>query len=87
MASLHIDIVTPQQSAYSGEATDVSIISWEGEMGILPGHDIHLNRIRAGLTTLVGPDGKQAFQTGDGLVEVQGDRVTLLVQSCEAVEG
>ena len=38
MATMQVDVVTPEEELFSGEASEVYARSLEGEIGILPGH-------------------------------------------------
>lgn len=87
MADLQVEIVTPRKAVYSGKATEVRIPAWDGEMGVLPGHDIVLALLRGGVLTLVGSEqGDLRLVVGRGFVEVGPDRVTILADVCERAE-
>lgn len=86
MADIQVNIVTPTRLAWSGRATEVRVSAWEGEMGILPDHDIVLALLRGGLTTVISGGQSQRFVTGRGFVEVGPNLVTVLADSCVAAE-
>ncbi len=81
--SITVDIVTPTQAVFSGQATSVRVPAWEGEFEVLEGHDIALSLLRGGITTLQTTEGTRRFVTGRGFVEAGPDRVTVLTDSCE----
>ena len=78
MADLQIDIVTPQREVFSGTATEVRVPGWLGEFGVLPGHDVILSLLRAGVCTVIGNGVEQKFLIGRGFAEVGPESVRLL---------
>lgn len=86
MADLQIDIVTPRRAVFSGKAGQAVLPGWDGQMGILPGHDALLALLRAGVLELKGGDGDKKFAVGRGFVEIGSDRVTVLADTCESVD-
>jgi F-type H+-transporting ATPase subunit epsilon len=86
MADLQVDIVTPRKAVFSGKAGQAVLPGWEGQMGILPGHDALLSLLRAGVLELKGGDGDKKFAVGRGFVEIGSDRVTILADTCERPE-
>ena len=79
MASLHVDVVSAEESLFAGEAKFVALPGEVGELGILPGHTPLISRIRPGTVKIVGVDGSETniFVAG-GILEVQPNVVTVL---------
>lgn len=79
MASLHVDVVSAEESLFTGEAKFVALPGEAGELGILPGHTPLISRIRPGTVKIVSPDGEESniFVAG-GILEVQPGTVTVL---------
>lgn len=79
MANLHIDVVSAEESLFTGEATFVALPGEAGELGILPGHTPLISRIRPGTVKIVSKDGTESniFVAG-GILEVQPGTVTVL---------
>ena len=50
--TFHVDIVSAEQSVYSGEATMVIAPGASGELGILPEHVPLLTRIKPGVVRI-----------------------------------
>ncbi|MBT3218203.1 MAG: ATP synthase F1 subunit epsilon, partial [Proteobacteria bacterium] len=80
---LQVDIVTPEKLAFSGKAQEVRAPGWKGEFGVLPDHIMYLALLRVGHCTVVTPDEEINYVVGRGFAEAGGERVTLLVDSCE----
>ncbi|HEY9460673.1 MAG TPA: ATP synthase F1 subunit epsilon, partial [Paralcaligenes sp.] len=80
MANLHVDVVSAEESIFSGEAKFVVLPGESGELGILPGHTPLISRVRPGTVKIVLADGsgeENIFVAG-GILEVQPETVTVL---------
>ncbi|MCX5591185.1 F0F1 ATP synthase subunit epsilon [Alcaligenes endophyticus] len=79
MATLHVDVVSAEESIFAGTATFVALPGESGELGILPGHTPLISRIRPGTLKIVMDDGREEliFVAG-GILEVQPGTVTVL---------
>lgn len=78
MATLHLEIVTPEKLAYKGEVDSVVIPAVEGEMGVLPMHIPLMTQIKAG-ELVVTKGGKQEYlAVGEGFVSVTQKEVSIL---------
>jgi F-type H+-transporting ATPase subunit epsilon len=78
MATLKLEIVTPEAKVYSGDVEIVYIPGVEGELGILPHHIPLMTMIKPGELRL-GKDGTETYlAVGEGFVEVTLDSVTVL---------
>ena len=78
MATLRLEIVTPEAKAYSEDVDMVTVPGSEGEFGIMPQHAPMLTSIKPGeLRVLKG--GRETFlAVGEGFVEVTQERVIVL---------
>jgi len=78
-----LTIVTPQGSAYQGPVDSVVLPGSEGDFGVLPAHERFLTPLRIGAVELRS-DGETLWAAiADGFAEVNGEAVTVLVESCE----
>ncbi|MEY4765532.1 MAG: hypothetical protein RI907_2205 [Pseudomonadota bacterium] len=83
MSTIHVDVVSAEESIFSGEASVVSLPGEVGELGILPKHAPLITRIKPGAVRIVRADNKEVefvFVAG-GILEVQPDRVTVLADT------
>ena len=80
--TLHVDIVSAEQSIFSGEAEMVVAPGEGGELGILPEHTPLLTRIKPGTVRIqkAGTPEEVIYVSG-GMMEVQPDRVTVLADT------
>jgi len=76
--TLRLEIVTPAGTVYSEDVEMVTLPSIAGQMGILPRHVPLIAQMVPG-EMIVRKDGRDAFvATGEGLIEVTGNRVAIL---------
>jgi F-type H+-transporting ATPase subunit epsilon len=78
MATLKLEIVTPEAKAYSEDVDMVTLPGVEGEMGVLPAHVPLLTQLAAG-EVAIRKEGREVYlAVGDGFVEIAGDHVTIM---------
>jgi F-type H+-transporting ATPase subunit epsilon len=77
-ATLKLEIVTPEATAYSEDVEMVTLPGAAGELGVYPNHVPLLTTLNPGeLRVLKG--GKETFLAiGEGFVEITGDSVSVL---------
>jgi F-type H+-transporting ATPase subunit epsilon len=81
--TIHVDVVSAEESLFSGEATLVSLPGESGELGILPRHTPLITRIKAGAVRIQRADNNEeefVFVAG-GILEVQPGTVTVLADT------
>jgi F-type H+-transporting ATPase subunit epsilon len=81
--TFHVDIVSSEQSIYSGEATMLIAPGEAGELGILPEHIPLLTRIKPGVVRIQAVEGgeEEVIYVSGGMMEVQPDVVTILADT------
>ena len=78
MATLKLEIVTPEAKVYSEDVDMVTLPGIEGELGIFPMHIPLMTQLAAG-EVAVRKGGQDFFlAVGDGFAEVTGERVSIL---------
>lgn len=83
MATIHVDVVSAEESIFAGEAEFVVLPGEAGELGIFPKHTPLITRIRPGVVRIKQSgktDEDQVFVAG-GLLEVQPNVVTVLADT------
>ncbi len=79
MSTIHVDVVSAEQSIFSGEAKFVALPGEAGELGIYPRHTPLITRIKAGSVRILKADGGEEFVfVAGGILEVQPNCVTVL---------
>ena len=79
MSTIHVDVVSAEESIFSGQAKFVALPGEAGELGILPGHVPLITRIKPGAVRIEKADGDEEFVfVAGGILEVQPKVVTVL---------
>ena len=77
--TIHVDVVSAEESIYSGEATFVVLPGENGELGVYPRHTPLITRIKPGSVRVETVGGGEEFIfVAGGILEVQPNRVTVL---------
>ena len=78
MATLRLEVVTPEAKTYSEDVDMVTIPGADGEYGILPMHIPLITQLKPGALR-IQKNGQDSFlATGGGFAEVLPDRVSIL---------
>ncbi len=77
--TIHVDVVSAEESIFSGQATFVVLPGEQGELGIYPRHTPLITRIKPGPVRITKADGEEEFVfVAGGILEVQPQLVTVL---------
>ena len=81
--TIHVDVVSAEESVFSGEAEFVVLPGEAGELGIYPRHTPLITRIRPGAVRIVPPGGgeEQLIFVAGGILEVQPKVITVLADT------
>jgi len=82
-ATIHVDVVSAEESIYSGEAEFVVLPGEAGELGIYPRHAPLITRIKPGAVRITPAGGGEElliFVAG-GILEVQPKVITVLADT------
>jgi F-type H+-transporting ATPase subunit epsilon len=79
MSTIQVEVVSAEESIFSGPAKFVALPGEAGELGILPGHIPLITRIKPGAVRIEKADGGEEFVfVAGGILEVQPRVVTVL---------
>jgi F-type H+-transporting ATPase subunit epsilon len=81
--TIHVDVVSAEESIFSGEAEFVVLPGEVGELGIYPRHTPLITRIRPGAVRIVPQGGgeEQLIFVAGGILAVQPSLVTVLADT------
>lgn len=81
--TLHVDVVSAEESIYSGDAEFVVLPGEVGELGIYPQHTPLITRIKAGSVRIkpAGAADEELIFVAGGILEVQPRVVTVLADT------
>ena len=81
-----VEIISPDKSIFKSEATEVTIPSYEGQMGILKDHISLITFLRPGLITIKENSGEKIFFTVDGTVEFSNNSLLILTSAAKSLD-
>src|ERR1043165_6545551 len=86
MATLKLEIVTPDSKTFSDDVDLVTLPGVEGELGIYPQHVPLMTQLSAG--EIVVRKGSESFflAVGEGFVEITGDHVSVMTDMAARAE-
>ena len=80
--ALNVELVSPTQQVWSGQATFVSARTIEGDLGVLAGHAPLFGVLVDGAVSIKGVDGTtKEFNVQGGFLSVSNNRVSILTES------
>jgi F-type H+-transporting ATPase subunit epsilon len=81
--TIHVDVVSAEESIFSGEAEFVVLPGEAGELGIYPRHMPLITRIKPGAVRIVPAGGgeEQLIFVAGGILEVQPKVITVLADT------
>ena len=83
MRSFHLDVVTPDGSAFSGEAESLLVRTDSGDVEILAGHADYLAALSVGRARIKTADGERAAAISGGFLSVDKKSVKLIATTFE----
>lgn len=79
MASLRLAVVSPERTLYEGEATQVVVPAFDGEVGILPGHAPLMTLLGSGPLRITGGSAP-AIRVDGGFLQVVDNVVRVVTE-------
>ncbi len=75
---LHVELVAADRTLWSGDASEVSVRTTEGDLGVLAGHAPLLAMLQPGVVR-IDSEGERIFAVvEDGFLSVADDRISIL---------
>src|SRR5512145_2877904 len=81
--TIHVDVVSAEESIYAGEAEFVVLPGEAGELGIYPRHTPLITRIKPGAVRILpaGGGAEELIFVAGGILEVQPEVITVLADT------
>lgn len=77
--TVHLDVVSAEESIFSGRVETLQVTGSEGELGIYPGHAPLITSLKPGMVRMVKQHGEEeVIYIAGGMLEVQPGNVTVL---------
>ena len=81
-----VEIISPDNSVLKSESSEVTIPSYEGQMGILKDHISLITFLRPGLITIKENSGEKIFFIEDGTVEFSNNSLLILTSTAKNLD-
>ena len=81
-----VEIISPDKSILKSNATEVTIPSYEGQMGILKDHIPLITFLRPGLIIIKENSGEKKFFIEDGTVEFSNNSLLILTSTVKNLD-
>ena len=81
-----VEIISPDQSILKSEAVEVTIPSYEGQLGILKDHISLITFLRPGLIIIKTENDEKKFFIEEGIVEFKNNNLLILTSTSKSLE-
>ena len=81
-----VEIISPNQSILKSEAAEVTIPSYEGQLGILKDHIPLITFLRPGLIIIKTENDEKKFFIEEGIVEFKNNNLLILTSTSKSLE-
>ena len=81
-----VEIISPDKSILKSEAVEVTIPSYEGQMGILKNHISLITFLRPGLIIIKKNSEEKKFFVEDGTVEFLNNNLLILTSTAKSLD-
>jgi len=85
--TVNLNVVSAEESLFTGSIKSLQITGSEGELGIMPGHAPLLTSLKPGMARIVtAEDKEEILYLSGGMLEVQPNNVTVLADVATRVD-
>jgi len=84
--TLTLEMTTPEKVALQGQADFVVLPAFEGEMGVLPGHEAFLVQLKPGEVRVTENGAVRRFAVSGGFAEIKDDKIALFAETAEMAD-
>jgi F-type H+-transporting ATPase subunit epsilon len=78
MATLKLEIITPDAKVFEGEADFVELPGREGDMGVFPMHEAMVTELQPGELKITSKGKVEMLAIGEGFAEITGTSIAIL---------
>ena len=86
MATIRLEIVTPEKMVFSEDVDAIQAWGVEGQLGILPHHAPLMTMLQPGDLVIRRGGQEELLTISGGFLEVRPDKVVILADACERAE-
>ncbi len=84
---IHVDIITPDETVYTGDAEAVTLPTPEGEITVMGGHEPIISVLGSGTMVVRSGTDEKLFAVSRGVIEVTGPSIKILADIADRAEG
>lgn len=84
--SMQFDLVSPERSLASLQATEVQIPGADGDMTAMADHAPVITTLRPGILTVTGPEGSSSYAVTGGFAQISSDGTSVLAEKAMPVD-
>jgi len=81
-----VEIISPDKTILKSDSAEVTIPSYEGQMGILKDHIPLITFLRPGLILIKENNGEKIFFVEDGIVEFSSNKLLILTSTAKILD-
>ncbi|WP_137699830.1 F0F1 ATP synthase subunit epsilon [Marimonas lutisalis] len=78
--TMQFDLVSPERSLASYQASEVQIPGADGDLTAMPGHTPVVTTLRPGVLKVKGPEGEHDYLVTGGFAEVNAEATSILAE-------
>lgn len=82
--TMQFDLVSPERSLASFDATEVQIPGADGDLTAMPGHSPVITTLRPGVVRVQSADGEKDYVVTGGFVEITASAVSVIAERAHA---
>ena len=82
---MKIEVITPEKIIFSGEASDVVIEGYEGQLNLLDRHADIISFTRAGELSLKTATSKNSFEISSGVMKIENSKLSILSSDAKEI--
>jgi F-type H+-transporting ATPase subunit epsilon len=82
--ALKVSVISPERTVYEGDADQVIVPAWDGQLGVLKGHAPTLVLLGEGELKITRGGTDERFHIRGGFLQVADDVVTVLSEHASA---
>lgn len=86
MRTFLLEIITPERVTFEDQVEFLAAPSYEGELGVLPGHTPLLSELTTGLLRFKKAGAQETVAISGGFLQIHPDHVVVLAETAELAE-
>lgn len=84
--TFHLEIVTPDGPTFQGEVDSLVVPAWEGQLGVLPGHESEVAVLKPGALRYSREGKDEWLAVSGGFAKIDPTNVVVLAETAELAE-